>query len=329
MKYRHLNEISKYFKPVDYVEEISSDEELENRMIQNDYRLNMENLMSTINSSSVAAIWSTIDKNKKNTPDIFVYNPYDNSRILLIFNMFISTIFNEVLYTSPREENIIELYFSNTNNFVENHKMYAPGDLEYITPTLMTSTNYFRECGISNYMFSPDFVQDPQSCNNIAGKTEISPVYLQKSIINIEFLGSSIVLTLNYYAKINTGYIARNIFDFKTHISNEDGIKILYDIIDRDFPHKYEMFAKNLISAFNRTGITYNQYKDYLNCKIKKMSVDNNDIITKMLITNNFTKYAEAEKHKFENIMSNMFIIPVQCTLNIFEDNSNNLIYTV
>lgn len=43
MKYRHLNEISKYFKPVDYIEELTPEEE-KNRMILDGYTSSLERM---------------------------------------------------------------------------------------------------------------------------------------------------------------------------------------------------------------------------------------------------------------------------------------------
>lgn len=55
MKYRHLNEISKYFKPVDYFEEIDSDS-MEEKMIQDD--LSIEQYKKS------SPLWMTVDGQK-------------------------------------------------------------------------------------------------------------------------------------------------------------------------------------------------------------------------------------------------------------------------
>lgn len=47
MKYRHLNEISKYFKPVDYFEEIDSDS-MEEKMIQDDQHRTVQEIIAAM-----------------------------------------------------------------------------------------------------------------------------------------------------------------------------------------------------------------------------------------------------------------------------------------
>lgn len=52
MKYRHLNEISKYFKPVDYIEELSPEEDTE-KMIQDEYISNLRTMKEVAENFNV------------------------------------------------------------------------------------------------------------------------------------------------------------------------------------------------------------------------------------------------------------------------------------
>lgn len=338
MKHDCLNEISKYFKPVDYVEDINPDD-IEKQMLQDDYKRISRSLtepLYEIYKNSCIAVKT--DDNIYFVVPILLNKINGEQGYQYALAKFVDIIMRYLTgdgYINdlePLTNAYLQLYLniSSTNELVANNKLEQAKDPNYIPPFLSVPFDFLRAQKSKNgsYLLTDDImptvVDWPGLANNqqeseylIRYLPESMPMRLQYTDVHVEITSNCAYINIMYNL-----YFGKNVIRY---INGKTPTLTISDIKDiAASPRSYPM--RTIPELFISLAGGDVNMQELIQCFEDPFNYT--ETINKLLLTPEFEKTIHNNLILTNNIISNVFnYLPVKSEVII--NHNNKLIKTL